>query len=93
MIRQDIFPVIYSTLAPKALVRDVLSEYNIESVTNCRLWQRGLSDIYMVETVVKTYVLRVSHHHWRSQSDIQFELELLNFLHRHCLPVAYPLYQ
>ena len=47
MIRQDIFPVIYSTLAPKALVRDVLSEYNIESVTNCRLWQRGLSDIYI----------------------------------------------
>ena len=92
MVRQDTFPVIYSTLAPKALVSDVLSEYNIESVTNCLLWQRGLSDIYLVETVVKTYVLRVSHHHWRCESDIQFELELLDFWHRHCLPVAYPLY-
>ncbi len=92
MVKQDTFPVIYSTLAPQALVSHVLSRYNLEPVTNCLLWHRGLSDIYLVETVRKTYVLRVSHHHWRSQSDIQFELELLDFCHRHCLPVAYPLY-
>ncbi len=92
MAKRDTFPVIYSTLAPQALVNDVLSQYNLGAVTKCLLWHRGLSDIYLVETRQKSYVLRVSHHHWRSQSDVQFELELLDFLHRNCLPVAYPLY-
>ncbi len=92
MVKPDTFPVIYSTLAPEALVEYVLSQYNLDTVTNCLLWHRGLSDIYLVETYQKSYVLRVSHHHWRSQSDVQFELELLDFLHRNCLPVAYPLY-
>ncbi|MDJ0576002.1 MAG: phosphotransferase [Xenococcaceae cyanobacterium MO_234.B1] len=92
MAKRDTFPVIYSTLAPQALVNSVLSQYNLDTVTKCLLWHRGLSDIYLVETRQKSYVLRVSHHHWRSQSDIQFELELLDFLHRNCLPVAYPLY-
>ncbi len=92
MVKRDTFPVIYSTLAPEALVSDVLSQYHLDVVTNCLLWHRGLSDIYLVETRQKSYVLRVSHHHWRSRSDIQFELELLDFLHRNCLPVAYPLY-
>ena len=92
MAQRDTFPAIYSTLAPKALVSDVLSQYNLDAVTNCLLWNRGLSDIYLVETQQKSYILRVSHHHWRSQSDVQFELELLDFLRRNCLPVAYPIY-
>ncbi len=92
MVKRDTFPVIYSTLAPQALVSNVLSQYNLDTVTNCLLWHRGLSDIYLVETHQSSYVLRVSHYHWRSKSDIQFELELLDFLHRNCLPVAYPLY-
>ncbi|MFM7602972.1 MAG: phosphotransferase, partial [Pseudanabaena sp.] len=37
------------------------------------------------------YVLRVSHAHWRSKAEIEFELELLAFLHKNYIPVAYPL--
>ncbi len=85
------FPVVYSTLSPQALVEQVLSDYVIASIASCRLWNRGLSDIYLVETEQEYYVLRVSHHHWRSQLDIEFELELLDFLHHNFLPVAYPL--
>ncbi len=92
MVKRDTFPVIYSTLAPQALVSDVLSQYHLDVVTKCLLWHRGLSDIYLVETPQESYVLRVSHHHWRSRSDVQFELELLDFLHRNCLSVAYPLH-
>ncbi|HHP7229583.1 MAG TPA: homoserine kinase [Xenococcaceae cyanobacterium] len=92
MKKRDTFPVVYSTLAPQALVSEVLSQYNLATVTDCILWHRGLSDVYLVETADKPYILRVSHHHWRSRSDVQFELELLDFLHRNCLPVAYPLY-
>lgn len=85
------FPVIYSTLASQALVSQVLSQYKIKIPTSCQLWNRGLSDVYLVETKANPYILRVSHQHWRSQSDIEFELELLDFLRQRRIPVAYPL--
>jgi Ser/Thr protein kinase RdoA (MazF antagonist) len=52
---------------------------------------RGLSDIYLVSTRDSRYVLRVSHAHWRSKAEIEFELQLLEFLHSHHIPVSYPL--
>ncbi|MEB3830022.1 phosphotransferase [Phormidium sp. CCY1219] len=60
-------------------------------MTRCQFWHRGLSDVYLVETERHPYILRVSHHHWRSKSQINFELELLDFLHQRQLSVAYPL--
>ncbi|WP_369126139.1 phosphotransferase [Anaplasma marginale] len=47
--------------------------------------------MYLVETKNNKYILRICHHHWRCREAIEFELELLDFLHkRHC-KVAYPL--
>ncbi len=89
---QEPFPVIYSTLAPQAIVEQILPLYKIDQVTSCQLWHRGLSDVYLVQTVTSEYILRISHHHWRSKSDIDFELELLDFLRQDQLPVAYPLW-
>ena len=85
------FPVVYSTLTTAALVDRVLPYFAIESVLRCQFWHRGLSDIYLVETATTPYILRVSHAHWRSQADIDFELALLDFLHQRSIPVAYPL--
>ncbi|RMH70881.1 MAG: homoserine kinase [Cyanobacteria bacterium J007] len=87
----EVFPVIYSTLNAEALVDRVLACYPLDSVRRCQFWHRGLSDVYVVETSRQMYVLRVSHYHWRSKSEIDFELELLDFLDRHHLPVAAPL--
>ena len=89
-IMQDVFPVIYSTLAPQAILSRVLPHYDLNAV-DCQFWNRGLSDIYLVKTRSHQYVLRVSQAHWRSKADIDFELELLNFLQQRQLPVAYPL--
>ncbi|MEM8829867.1 MAG: phosphotransferase [Cyanobacteria bacterium P01_G01_bin.19] len=86
-----VFPAIYSTLSPQALIDGVLSEYELGKVDRCLFWNRGLSDIYLIETSVKTYILKVSHHHWRSRSDIKFELEFLDFLHQQDVPVAHPI--
>jgi Ser/Thr protein kinase RdoA (MazF antagonist) len=86
-----LFPITYSTLAPQALVDRVLSCFAVGEVTSCVFWMRGLSDIYLVSTRDSRYVLRVSHAHWRSKAEIEFELQLLEFLHRHHIPVAYPL--
>jgi Ser/Thr protein kinase RdoA (MazF antagonist) len=87
----NLFPVVYSTLDPQALVELVLSHYQLEGAIACQLWHRGLSDVYLIETSTQQYILRISHFHWRSKSDIDFELELLDFWQQRQLPVAYPL--
>ncbi|WP_229642324.1 phosphotransferase [Waterburya agarophytonicola] len=86
-----VFPAIYSTLSPQALIDGVLSRYELGAIDRCLFWNRGLSDIYLIETSEKSYILKVSHHHWRSKSDIQFELEFLDFLYQQDIPVANPL--
>ncbi|MEM6612778.1 MAG: phosphotransferase, partial [Cyanobacteria bacterium P01_C01_bin.72] len=86
-----VFPAIYSTLSPQALIKGVLVEYELGTINQCLFWHRGLSDIYLVETDAQPYILKISHHHWRSQSEIQFELEFLDFLQQQDLPVASPL--
>lgn len=91
MVAMGVFPAIYSTLSPQALIDGVISEYDIGTIKRCVFWNRGLSDIYLIETETCFYILKVSHHHWRSQSDIQFELEFLDFLHHKGIPVANPL--
>ncbi|VEP14276.1 conserved hypothetical protein [Hyella patelloides LEGE 07179] len=88
---RDLFPAVYSTLSPQALIELVLDNYDLGYVDKCLLWNRGLSDVYLVESASKSYILRISHHHWRSRLDIDFELELLNFLHQRYFPVAYPI--
>ncbi|MEN9519794.1 MAG: hypothetical protein RLZZ381_2382 [Cyanobacteriota bacterium] len=91
MVAMGVFPAIYSTLSPQALIEGVLTEYELGAINQCLFWHRGLSDIYLIETAHKSYILKISHHHWRSQSEIQFELEFLDFLNRHDLPIASPL--
>ena len=86
-----LFPVTYSTLSCGALTQQLLSQYEIGTVLSCEFWRRGLSDVYLVETQTSQYVLRVSHAHWRSQCEVAFELELLEFLNQTQIPVAYPL--
>jgi Ser/Thr protein kinase RdoA (MazF antagonist) len=92
MLTQTIFPVTYSTLAAEALQHHILPLFTREPVVHCHFWNRGLSDIYLVETLTeKRYVLRVSHAHWRTKSEIEFELAYLDFLHHRNLPVSAPL--
>jgi Ser/Thr protein kinase RdoA (MazF antagonist) len=88
---EPLFPVSYSSLSQQALIDRVLSQYPIGPVTQCNFWNRGLSDVYWVGTADRAYILRVSHAHWRTQEEVQFELELLDFLQQQQFPAAYPL--
>ncbi len=89
--QSDIFPISYSTLDVRALITQILNHYPIDTVEKCQFWHRGLSDVYSVKTQTTRYFLRISHQHWRCQDEIKFEVELLDFLHRHQLPVADPI--
>jgi Ser/Thr protein kinase RdoA (MazF antagonist) len=88
---RETFPVLYSTLSAEALIQRVLPQYDLGLVKSCQFWNRGLSDIYRVETQANTYILRISHAHWRSAAEVSFELDWLDFLQKQRVPVAYPL--
>ncbi len=85
------FPVTYSTLACEAIQNRILPAYRIGQSSSCQLWHRGLSDVYLIDMPAAQYVLRISHTHWRSKPEIDFELGLLVFLREHHIPVASPL--
>lgn len=84
-------PVIHSLASGRALIAQVLRHYPI-ATQKCKLYKRGLNDTYLVEAAQNhQYILRVYRHGWRTLSAINCELELLNYLHNHNLPVAYPI--
>lgn len=85
-------PVVCSTLCAEALGRHIQACYGLESLLACKLWIKGLSDVYLVETREEKYVLRVSHAQWRDGNEIQFELAFLDHLHGQGVAVAHPLH-
>lgn len=88
---QDTFPAIYSTLSSEALRVQVLPQFGLGGVQNIHFWHRGLSDVYLVRAHSEEFILRISHHHWRSRGEVYFELEYLEFLQRCGLPVSAPI--
>ncbi len=90
-IKDRQFPVIHSTLCSQSLRLLVSSKYEIEGIETCHFWIQGLSDVYLITTRTKPYILRVSHRDWRSRSDLLFETEFLDFLQQRNLPIAAPL--
>lgn len=83
--------VIHSIPSGEALIATVLPNYPIGKPQTCLLYKRGLNDTYLVETEQERYILRVYRKGWRTKKEIDFELELLEFLHNKNLPVAYPI--
>ena len=84
-------PVIHSIPSGEALIENVLQHYPIGIHLNCRLYKRGLNDTYLVETEKDRYILRLYRRGWRTKQDIDFELELLAFLHEQNMAIAYPI--
>ncbi|MEM6500869.1 MAG: phosphotransferase [Cyanobacteria bacterium P01_C01_bin.89] len=91
MSTQDAFPSVYSTLSGEALRTQVLPQFGLGGVKGIYFWHRGLSDVYLVQAASEQYILRVSHHHWRSRGEVYFELEFLEFLQRCGMPISAPI--
>ena len=71
------FPVTHSILAPEALVREVLSEYELGAVRDCRFYTHNLSDTYFVWAERGRFALRVYRTGWRTDAQIHGELEAI----------------
>jgi Ser/Thr protein kinase RdoA (MazF antagonist) len=88
---QAFIPVIHSIPSGEALISMVLPNYPIGKPHSCKLLKRGLNDTYLVETEQEKYILRLYRRGWRTKEEIDFELELLAFLHEQNQPIAYPI--
>ena len=89
------FPVIASTLSPKALANDILPGFGVGAAADCKYYSGGFNHTYRVQTIDgSTYYLRAYRLQWRTLADVQYELDLLSHLQRKGLPAARPvLYQ
>jgi len=85
------FPVMYSMLSSDALHEFVDRNYDVGQVTRCKILSRGLNDTYRVDTERDRYILRVYRTPWRSQADVYYELDVLNYLSQNGVPVSAPL--
>lgn len=89
-MNKRLIPVIHSIVSGNALIETVLNNYPI-GTRSCQIYKRGLNDTYLVATEQEIDILRVYRYGWRTKAEIDFELELLAFLHERQQPVAYPL--
>ena len=82
---------IYSRLAPSTVTELIILHYEVQNITSCVYYVFGLHDNYLIETQNKKYIVRIYRNDWRSQEEIHFELELLNYLRENKQSVAYPI--
>jgi len=81
----------YSTLSPAAVVAHILREYKLGELTSCEFLARGLNDTFRVQASDRSYAFRVYRAGWRSQSEIQYELDVLLHLDRKGIAVSTPI--
>jgi len=86
------FPVTHSILDSNALAAEVKSVYSIDAIRDIKFFTLGLNDTYLIKTISEeSYILRVYRANWRSYSEIQFEIDLLNHLDQQGISVSKPM--
>lgn len=90
-MRNTYFPATHSILSTGALISYVHEHYDVGDISECRFFNYGLNDTYLLQTSTGKYILRVYRLGWRSLSDILYELDVLLHLHRKNVPVSFPL--
>jgi Ser/Thr protein kinase RdoA (MazF antagonist) len=84
-------PVIASTLSPEALIKDFLPDFGIGPIIECKFYSGGFNHTYRVKAIDgSTYYLRAYRIQWRTLTDIQYELDVLNHLKHKGFPAASP---
>lgn len=86
----NFFPVEISVIWSNALCNYIKEEYFPNSLIKCRLFYRGLHDIYKVVTENKEYYFKVYRQGIRSKEEIQGEIDLLNHLKISGIEVSFP---
>ncbi len=81
----------YSQLSSHSVCQLATLQYDLPKLICCKFYVLGLHDNYFVEGEHEKFIIRIYRPDWRSEQEIQFELELLAFLGAKDVPVATPL--
>ncbi len=76
-----VFPVIHSTLDPKALTEEIDARYALGSRPRCQLMSRANNDFYEVTAGDNRFALRVAKADFRPTEEYAFEAAYVQHLH------------
>lgn len=65
-MRNTYFPITHSILSTGALLSYVQERYDIGDASECKFFNLGLNDTYLLRTSTGKYILRVYRVGWRS---------------------------
>ena len=85
------FPVIASILSEKNLGEFVKDKYNLNDNFQCKLFRTGVNHTYFISDANNKYVVRAYCYKWRTKTEIQEELRLLQLLKENNLSVSFPI--
>lgn len=85
------FPVTRSILSATALGKLVIEKYGLSPTCTCQLYRTGMNHTYFIMDNEAKYVLRVYCYNWRSKSEIEEEIKLLQLLKENQLSISFPI--
>lgn len=85
------FPVSNSNLSATHLGMFLQKKYDLSEHTQCRLIKAGINDTYLVTDRLEKFVFRVYSLNWRTETEIEEEIKLLNQLKINNIAVSYPI--
>lgn len=87
----SLFPVAYSLLSKEAILSHIKDNYEIHEPVSFQYFLRGMNDTYVLITEHAKYIFRVYRADRRNNSEISFELDLLNYLSAEGVSVSVPI--
>lgn len=93
-LRESEVSIVVSLVDSSTISKIVEKYYDFEGPVKANILSIGINDIYLVEAENKKYVLRLSRgdkYLTMTAAEFQFELEWLEFLNQHEIPVSYPI--
>lgn len=85
------FPVTNSNLSATHIALFLQDKYSLSKECKCQLIKAGINDTYLVTDNSSKYVFRVYSLNWRSITEIEEEIKLLNKLKENGISISYPL--
>jgi Ser/Thr protein kinase RdoA (MazF antagonist) len=85
------FPVTSSILSAAHVGLFLQDKYNFSVAATCKLLKTGINHSYLITDGESRFVFRLYSLNWRSQTEIDAEIKLLNLLRDSKIPVSYPI--
>ena len=85
------FPVTNSNLSATHIGLFLQEKYCLSKDTKCQLIKAGINDTYLLTDSLDKFVFRIYSLNWRTLTEINEEIKLLNELNQNNISVSYPL--